>query len=262
MMKSIDLRRVNWYGLNSGGSIGMLPKTTIDISSERNFVKMSSYSMVHGVYGIESISEVMASRIARILRINCVYNELYDALVIKNNNLFRTYVCISKDYTSGRTVIPFEDSYIKHRKDKEITIEYMKRLGNKIEMYKMFIFDYIINNMDRHGANVELFENGRMGSLFDNGSSLYAYTEESKIRGKYYGDDMEVNNFIGSRSLLSNIKQIDCELELGELKQEHRAVIFKDLGSVISRARRDTIWEHIIRRHGNVRKICNIRTIR
>lgn len=83
----------------------------------------------------------------------------------------------------------------------------------------MVAFDYIINNMDRHGANMELFENGKMGSLFDNGNSIYSSNEEIRIKGKYYGDDMEVNNFVGSRSLLDNMMEIDCEIQLGEFRK-------------------------------------------
>ncbi len=113
MIKSMDPREVKWGSVKTGGSIGMLPKTILEVEGNRYYVKVSSYNIVHGVYGIESVSEVIASRLAVILRVDCVYNELYDALISKDGRTFRTYLCISRDYTNGSDVIPFEDSYIK-----------------------------------------------------------------------------------------------------------------------------------------------------
>lgn len=263
MIEKLDLTHLKWNGINQAGSIGMLPKTELFRGNKRYYVKMSSYNEYHGVYGIEAVSEVIASRLAKILKINCVNYKLYDALVLKDNKKFRTNLCISKDYKeTGEEVIPFGDFYNEYKYKNETTLDFIKRMNFTEEVYKMFIFDYIINNLDRHDANIEIRRNKmELAPLFDNGSSLYSTTSESNIKGFYYGEDMNVNNCIGSRSLITNLKSIDKRVEIGTLKKEHRQRLFRDLENVISRDRRDTIWKHILRRYVIARKICNFKSI-
>lgn len=265
MIAKKDYSKLDWGNLKSGGSVGMLPKTVTSRGKTDYYVKMSAYNKVHGVYGIESISEVIASRLARIMKIPCVSMRLIDALVVKDGRPFNTYVCVSPEYKlSGETVVPFETDYdLNHLKD-ETTLDYAKRIGITDEVYKMFIFDYVIANLDRHGANVELYEaTHKMAPLFDNGNSLYATRDESEVirLGFYPGDDSMSSNFIGSRSLLENVKSIDRIVEIGNLRREDRTVLFKDLSGVISRERRDAIWELVIRRYENARAICHFKTI-
>ena len=263
MIKIIDLSLVKWNNVADGGSVGMLPKTIIHRGNKRYYVKMSSYNIAQGVYGIESVSEVIASRLARLLKIPCVNYELYDANVVKDGKHIRTFVCISPDYKNdNETVVPFEDVYAQYRVNNEKALQFAKRIGISDSIYRMFIFDYIINNVDRHGANVEIYESTEtIAPLFDNGSSLYATTDEDKIKLYYYGDDMKVNNFIGDRSLLSNLYEVDKQIKIGTLIRPFRKDLFKNLGAVISRDRRDTIWNHILRRYENARKICNFKEI-
>lgn len=69
------------------------------------------------------------------------------------------------------------------------------------------------------------------------------------------------NNYVGSRSLLDNIKSIDKVVGIGKLTEEHKAVLFKDLSNVISKERIDAIWNLILRRYLNAREICNFKEI-
>lgn len=262
MIDRIDLTGLRWNGTGAGSSAGMLSKDRIVINGHRYFVKMSSYNIAHGVYGMESVSEVLASRLAKILGVECVGNRLYDALVTMDGNTFRTLVCISKDYNiAHENILTFEDFYRLHRGNGENTIDFIRRCGVKKDIYKMFVFDYIINNLDRHGANVEVYENKRkIAPLFDNGLSLYATTGEDAIkRGYSYDNNMQVNNFIGERNLLQNLKYIDCPIKLNKLRKEDRAKLFKDMGKVLSLSRRNAIWALIVRRYQYVGEVCNIK---
>lgn len=265
MITKQDYRQLDWGNIKSGGSIGMLSKTIITRGGKNYYVKISAYNKHHGVYGIESLSEVIASRLAKIMKIPCINMKLVDALITKDDNTFRTYLCVSPDYKkAGETVVPFEDDYELNALDKETPLEYVKRLGITESIYSMFIFDYVIANLDRHGANIELYEEIKiMAPLFDNGNSLYATRDEKEISQPdfYIGDDNMGNNYVGSRSLLDNIKSIDKVVDLGRLTKEHRAVLFKDLGNVVSKKRRDAIWNLIIRRYLNARKICNFKEV-
>jgi len=263
MIPCIYLSNIKWSSSNLGSSQGMLSKSTIKKGEVTYHVKMSSYNEIHGVYGIESISEVIASRLARILGIDCADYKLYNACVSKGGKQFWTYLCISKDFTGGRESISFEKAYKLLKLKHETPLEFVKRTGNTYGVYRMFIFDYIINNMDRHGANIELCKNNlKFLPLFDNGNSLYSSTDEERIKNYYYGDSMNVNNFIGSRSLLNNLKEIDLEIGINKLCQKHRQTLFKDLSNVISRDRRDTIWRHIVRRYEHAREICHFQEVK
>lgn len=265
LIKQQDYRCLDWGNIKSGGSIGMLSKTIITKGKRNYYVKISAYNKHHGVYGIESISELIASRLAKIMKVSCIDMELIDALITKDGNTFRTYLCESPDYKKpGENVVPFEDDYELNSNEGETPLEYVKRIGITESIYSMFIFDYIIANLDRHGANIELYEGILvMAPLFDNGNSLYATRDEKEViqPNFYMGDDNMGNNYVGSRSLLDNIKAIDKVIEMGKLTKEHRAVLFKDLGKVISRKRRDAIWNLITRRYINARKICNFKEI-
>jgi len=265
MITKQDYRQLDWGNIKSGGSIGMLSKTTITRGGKNYYVKISAYNKHHGVYGIESISEVIASRLAKIMKIPCIEMKLVDALITKDENTFRTYLCVSPDYKiAGEIVVTFEDDYELNALDKETPLEYVKRLGITESIYSMFIFDYVIANLDRHGANIELYEGIKiMAPLFDNGNSLYATRDDVELSqpGFYLGDDNKGNNYVGSLSLLENIKSIDGVVKIGRLMKEHRKVLFKDLGNVVSRKRRDAIWNLIVRRYHNAREICNFKEI-
>lgn len=263
MIPTIDLTHLTWENKNQGGSAGMLPKDDFDVKGIKYYVKMSSYSKIHGVYGLEAISEVIVSRLAKILGIPCVEYKLYNAKVKKDGKIYYTYLCISRDFKQGQETVAFEDAYEQLKMESESPLQFAVRTGNIDITYAMFLLDYVVNNMDRHGANIELFRTSlKFVPLFDHGNSLYATTDEERIKGTYYGDNMSVNNFIGSRSLVENLKQIDRQIVINALSKKDRAILFKDLGNVISRNRRDTIWSHIVRRYSNARKICNIREIK
>jgi hypothetical protein len=112
MIRQADYCDLDWGNIKSGGSIGMLSKTIIKKSGKNYYVKLSAYNKHHGVYGIESISEVIASRLAKIMKIPCIDMKLVDALITKDEKTFRTYLCVSPDYKkAGDVVVPFEDDY-------------------------------------------------------------------------------------------------------------------------------------------------------
>jgi len=258
----VDLTHINWDKVVKEGSIGMLNKDTLSIDNVKYYIKMSSYSISQGVYGIESVAEVIASRLARVLGINCVEYKLVYAKVKKDGKVFNTYLCISKDYKNfGDKVLPFEDYYIFNRRDVyESTIDFCKRTLNIKQIYKMFLYDYIINNLDRHGANLEVILNSnKVAPLFDNGSSLYSATPiERLLLDGYYMDDSQVNNYIGSRSLLDNINKIDIPIKISKLTYSDKQFIFEDLEDILGIERINVTWEYIYRRYTYAKKIYNI----
>ena len=122
---------------------------------------------------------------------------------------------------------------------------------------KMFIFDYLIINRDRHGANLEVMKNGgkRLSPYFDNGLSFVcSCTDESDLASFDIIEDRPVNNFIGERRLALNLSGISESLEFNELLQSDRDGLFEGLQGVLSDLYLTTIWDIIWRRWGDVKK--------
>lgn len=264
-MRPVDFRHLKWDNIKSGGSVGMLPKTAIELLGIKYYIKMSSYNIPHKVYGLESISEVIASRLAKILGIPCIECYLVHATVNKDGEDFNTHLCVSADYKyQNEVVYPFEDMYEINRMMNETPLEYTIRNGMSEQVYAMFIFDYIINNLDRHGANTEIRipitgTGMKLAPLFDNGLSLCTTVDDSRIEGYYPPDRAQVNNYIGSRYLEDNLESVVGTISLNSLNPGHREVLFKGLETLINQGRMDTIWNQITRRYENARNICDIR---
>jgi hypothetical protein len=150
-----------------------------------------------------------------------------------------TYVYISKSFKPAKASREsFDKYYENHRIDNsESPLDFCKRLGWTDELYKMFIFDYLIINRDRHGANLEVFKNGDLflSPLFDNGMSfVFLYTEPDSDLDTFDNlADLPVNNFIGTRSLPKNLDFIDTRVEFNNLPADLEQQLFTGLDGVL-----------------------------
>lgn len=71
------------------------------------------------------------------------------------------------------------------------------------EFFKIPIFDFLIGNTDRHQNNWAILQKDddiRLCPLYDNGSSLCCYIDESKIKGYLGNDEVRFNSLIDSKS--------------------------------------------------------------
>ncbi|MNL91373.1 hypothetical protein D3C81_11070 [compost metagenome] len=256
----MDLRHLKLSSIiGKSVTVGAFPKDIIIEKGIKCYLKMSQYDVARRVYGYESVSEVIVSRLAKILGIPCIECKLIYALVQKDGVTFNTYICMSKDFnTKGYDTLPFEDFYaIKRNNINESPLSICVRYGFSDYIAKIFILDFIINNLDRHGANVELLVTPKgyvLTSLFDNGCSLYGTREESNL-DKGYNINMAVNNFIGSRNLLENVKAIPIKVTIGILEDRHKKILFYGLGKAISKQRKEKIWLLIKERYAYVRNL-------
>jgi hypothetical protein len=231
--RMLDLRNNVWMTAIGTSTGGMLPKTV----AGNRYIKMSAYNQAHGVYGNEAVFEVLASRIAENLGVDCVKYELADALVYRDGKEFVTEVCVSEDFRKGRETVPFEKFYSLNKLHGETTVELINRFGLTDAIHKMMVFDFIICNLDRHGKNVELFtEPIEVAPLFDNSFSLLGKIPESGIMTAKFNDDISVNNFIGERNLLANLKYVAATKPV-RLNRPESA----NLPELLSKERMDTI---------------------
>jgi hypothetical protein len=257
----IDLRAVEWNNIRTGSTPGVLPKATMYKNSKKYYLKMSSYGIGFGVYGCESVMELLAFRIAKLLGIDTLEYSVIRALVKKDGREFITPVSISEDFKPvGMKTIAFDKVHRAEGRPNESALRFACRMGWEDFIKKMLVLDYIIINMDRHGANIEVDLNSRKPlPLFDHGNSLLSHRTEKQIKDAKYDDNSRVNNYIGSQNLLENLQSIKTPVLINRIEPRHRAILFKGTGNLISRARRDTIWNLINGRIDHARKIQAIR---
>lgn len=247
----LDLRQVKWGDWKHGATSGVFPKERIG----RKYYKLSAYSPDVGIYGIQSVSEVIASRVAKILGIDCVEYRLVPAMVRLNNIEMDTVVCESEDYNlRNEGVMVFEDLYNSRvRSMGEISpLEFCRELGIQEDAYKMFVLDYLINNIDRHGRNIEILVDKRgkmrLAPLFDFGLSLFSSKGDQDLNDKLDSDQMLSNSFVGGSNLRGNLSLIDTQITLRGLDLSHREGIFEGFEEYISSERIEFIWRCLLRR--------------
>ena len=257
----LDLRNIRWGNWRHGATSGVFPKERIG----NKYYKLSAYNPDFGIYGIQSISEVIASRVGKIIGIDCVEYRLVPALVRLNNDEFETLICESDDFnTRDAGILVFEDIYTSRiRVMGDISpLDFCRELGVQDDVYKMFVLDYLINNIDRHGRNLEILIDDRgvmrLAPLFDHGLSLFSSKRDDDLMDNLDSDQTAVNSFLGSPNLRDNLGLIDTKTRLRGLDLSHREVVFEGLGEYISSERIEFIWRCLCRRFNVLRGVENI----
>ena len=263
---TIDRRGLQWS--SSVGSVatgGVFLKARLHEGGEDYYLKMSNYDIYRGVFGHEAVNEVIAYRLAGILGIDAAESVLEKALVSVDGAEFTTYVSKSKSFkATGDSRVSFETYYVNNRLSAaESPLEFCERAGWSQSTYKMFVFDFLIINRDRHGANLEIIKNAtgiRMSPLFDNGVSFHFMAQSENDYSNFdILFDYPVNNFIGSRSLYTNLGFIKSPVTLSRnLGSADRGAVFEGIGNILSKLHIDLIWEIIWKRFDHVKKICDI----
>ncbi|MCD8045742.1 MAG: hypothetical protein LUE90_03665 [Clostridiales bacterium] len=131
----------------------------------------------------------------------------------------------------------------------------------------MFVVDFLILNRDRHGANIEILRNSkkktiRPAPLFDHGLSLlFQCMNEKEIASFDVMEDRLTNTYIGSRSVLDNLKLIppDALPEICPLKPQHKAILLEGLEDILPQSLLKKIWEMIWKRWCVYEDFCNTR---
>lgn len=254
-----DLRNIDWTLPISGSSDGILPKSVITKGNRKFYLKLGSYSEPYGFYGIEPIMELVNSRIGYLLRLPVLDFSLLGCIVNINGRQIKTIASISKDYKGTSVGISIEKWYSKYRNGNELPIDTIRRYGLQYQIYKQFLFDYIICNLDRHGKNTEVLVGNNISSLdiapfFDNSLTFITNRPENEIKDKVqFNDRARVNNYIGTMNLAENIHLIDRYIKVRTPKDSDRQMLFQGLASVTTRQFRDYVWYTFNRRIQNVK---------
>lgn len=271
-MQLKDMTHINWTKSSGSGvgSNGCYYKTKVKENGVTYYYKLSAYDSARGFYGHESFNEVIISRLCKILGFDCATYTLVYVKVKVNNKIYTTYACKSKSYKkSNYTSISFEDYYILNSRNESV-LEFINIMNMQAFINRMLVVDYITINRDRHGANIEILkyrDKEAFAPLFDNGltfvCSITNDLKDYKDRLHTFDifEDKPVNNYIGQRSLLSNLDLISAVVPVHRLQKKHKNTIFHGMNNVFDKEYIDLIWKIITYRYAFLRKRNIIREV-
>ena len=259
MYKLVDLRNLDWdtNPTNTNGTGGTYLKAISGSGTDRLYYKLSNYDSFLGqTIGYEAVFELIAYRLAKLLGLNCLKYNLVRALINVQGAEQESYICISKEFKKhNERKITLEDCYNIKSGHNESLFNFIDRIGIRRQIDEMMLFDFLIINRDRHGANIELLkspEGIRMTPLFDNGLALIAPLGQNLDSIKAFRADTDVtaNNYIGSRSLQYNLSLISTPVIVNKLNfNTLKRQLFYNLSEVLPKEVRDKIYEIITVRY-------------
>lgn len=233
----------------------------------RYYYKLSNYDSYRGVFGHESVNELIVSRLLGILGIPHLEYQLIHALIRVDDTEIETWLSCSKNFRhENEEKLPFDMYYDLEKEAKESPLEFAMRKGWTDYFYQMIFVDYLVANRDRHGSNIEVLRNietgdVRLAPLFDQGVSLLfsTYGNEEQLERFDVMQDIQANNFIGSRSLEYNMSLIpkDYHMSINKLQEKDKDILFKDMEHVLSEKHVEKIWEMIWKRWKKYETVCN-----
>lgn len=260
--KTQDLTHLTWdERAVTSGTGGVFLKARQRTSRGNVYYKLSNYDSYKGVFGHESVNELIASRLLDALEIPHVPYKLIHANIVVNGTPIETWLSESRDYRKANERKQPLDSFYELREiDRSIPpLDFCIERGCSETIYKMMAFDYLIINRDRHGANIEVvFSDGvpKLAPLFDHGLSLVCscYDDESDIKKFDSLRDIKVHNYLGSRSLEDNLERIPKKLfDSSQLSEQICDDILENLDDVLSATHLEKIreilllrWMHLI----------------
>ncbi|MBO4818909.1 MAG: hypothetical protein J5528_02115 [Firmicutes bacterium] len=260
-----DYRYLDWTesGISSGTS-GSLLKTKEQKNGKTYFYKLSSYDPYRGVFGSESVNELVACRLLNLLGIEHLQYKLIHALVDIRGEEYETWLVRSVNFREiDERKIALDTYYDMNRFPKEDPLAFCRRMGWEKYIYKMFLADFLIANRDRHGANLEVLggKHGelRLAPLFDNGLSFLAPLagDEQRIKDFEPLSDVRSNNFIGTGSLKKNLEMIGEFPDVDPVFDNSREELFAGLDKVLPEYHLDKMWQIIIERWRYYENFCD-----
>ena len=140
--------------------------------------------------------------------------------------------------------------------EEETPLNFCIRMGWEKEIYEMLVFDFLILNRDRHGANIEILRNRnnkeyRMAPLFDHGLSLLFNCDDDNLLSETnVMEDKRVQCFVGSSSAKNNLGLIPLNKQpkLNPITPESKNYLLDGLDGIISKLRQERIWDMIYQR--------------
>lgn len=172
----LDLRCLNFSLSSRGsGSAGTLYKA----NTENWFFKLSQFLEYEpDEYGYESVCEVIGTRLANLLEFDNADYAICHAVISIGSRDYITYLCASPNYKEASEHRTTLENLLKLKEVSTLSqienFECCKSESYFNDLCKMLLFDFIIDNRDRHGANIELLvsDSIRLAPIYDTGYSI------------------------------------------------------------------------------------------
>lgn len=208
-----DLTHLFWNEKTvTSGTGGTFLKSKIETSRSPIYYKLSRYDRSKGIYGHESVNELVASRLLDLLDIPHVPYKLIRATVRVDGEEHETWLSESRDYRSANERRQqFDTFYDLHVNGNESPLDFAIARGWSKQIFQMVVFDYLIINRDRHGANFEVVfrdDEVEFAPLYDHGLSFVCSCcdDEQMVSEFDAMRDCRCNNYIGGYSLEENLQ--------------------------------------------------------
>ena len=178
-MKVDDLRELSL----TSTSKGMLYKCIGSVNGKKVFIKTGT-KLRNKFSVLEPVSEVISSEIISKFNIDCAKNEL-SKIVLPNMNE-EVLVSISEDFVKDNEEMMSIRSILGNVSRENLYDKVVALIPNlKIDIDRMIVMDFLINNIDRHLRNFSIInENGngvKFAPLYDHGLSLYADIQDYEL---------------------------------------------------------------------------------
>ncbi len=252
-----DYRHLSWTKTRkSSGTAGSFLKAYDDTGDRKKYYKLSDYDPMKGIVGHECVNEIIVGRLLDLWQIPHLEYKLIHSLVVIDEKEYETWLCESEDYKKkDETKLPLEDYYLINRQGGETPFEFCVRMGWTEYVYEMLLIDYLVQNRDRHGANIEVLRSQkeksiRLAPLFDQGLSLVCRCHSiEELESFDVMEDRPVQAFIGTGSTLENVKLVPKEFisSLSPLKCNDLLEVLSGVEEIIGKPHTDKIstmiWE-------------------
>lgn len=253
-----DLTFLSWSKVrNSSGTAGSFLKAYEETDEGNLYYKLSNYDPYHGITGHECVNEIIADRLLNLLGLEHLSYQLIHAKVNVDHKELITWLCLSHDFkTKNEDKIALDAFYQIMHQEEETPLNFCIRMGWEKEIYEMLVFDFLILNRDRHGANIEILRNRnnkeyRMAPLFDHGLSLLFNCDDDNLLSETnVMEDKRVQCFVGSSSAKNNLGLIPLNKQpkLNPITPESKNYLLDGLDGIISKLRQERIWDMIYQR--------------
>lgn len=231
----VDLTRLEFtLSMNGSGSAGSFFKAI-----DNDWYYKLSYPIGSNRFCYESVNEVIASRLSSLCGFSNAGYELVYAKIKLLQSEYLVYLCKSKNYKRVNENRVTLETYCTLN---NIDHNDIANLSNKSffnDLLNMILIDYLINNRDRHGANIELLLSGdgeRLSPIYDCGSSLLAPLQYNKERIESYDilSNGPVNNYLISimwEDVLNTLKLYGVKVPIIDLGQLQYSDLYCAFGS-------------------------------
>lgn len=255
-MQLYDMRDATWRS-SFNGTGGCFLKCVQQEGNNTVYYKLSDFLQGYGFVGHESILEVIAYRVGNFLGFNVQPCTLRRVLVSVRGKAYQTYAMRSLSYCKKtETAMSYMSYYYTNRVGEQGITEFSKAQTWWSELEEMILFDFLINNVDRHGKNMEIITNqvtgkARLSPMYDNGCCLTFSCKNSleRVRAFDCTTDILANNFLGGISLYRNLALVTKPHYVNALTEESFKALYKGISSLIPQEYYSKITEMIMWRY-------------